>query len=695
MIFREIIEKQKIEIPVIQRDYVQGLDEKKAKRFLKAIKKGMEGKRLNLDFIYGNEKNNKFIPIDGQQRLTTLFLLYFYLSLENEYIKDLQNFTYIKDLQNFTYAIRPSSKEFFEALTKKEHWEQLSKNNIVTQIRDSNWYFLSWENDLTVKSALQVLGMIEEKFKNNEIKDLDKIVFEFLNLKKYSLNEDLYIKMNARGKQLTEFENFKAEFEKYLSVPKEKAKLDNEWLDIFWKLDYIQADRFYYNFFFNTTLNFYIEKNDIDKKFLDQYELLDFYEDVYNDSENVQRVIKLLDNLDKYPRLKDYCSIKSKPEYDKRLDFYIWSLGILKSYDELQMQKWQRVAKNLVNNTRIESPEIFVSAIRELKKLNDATKSNVYEEIDFSNVKVFDQKQKEEEKLKIELILNNSEWENELIKAENHWYLNGQVGFLIDYAKNNLQDFIIYRDRFFILFNDSVRDDKKAQTMIQRALLTIEDYLPAYDWRKKTFCSFDTRLRVKNENWREVFGKEYFKSLLDSVYSFDDLKNLINNYTFDVDDWKSYFINPGKDWSVLEDIRNYQIAYINEQEIYLNAGNTTSEKWGWRNAKELYTWYLFKKFFKLKESRKRHIRWREEADIDENKYGIVFYSISIFSTNYIGIEIEKNGNNFLIVKDNKENKLIVLKWNESKEEYEQTGKEIFIAEIINNKEKLLKDIEIL
>ena len=40
--------------------------------------------------------------------------------------------------------------------------------------------------------------------------------------------------MNARGKPLTEFENFKAEFEKYIEDDEIKSKLDNDWLDIFW-----------------------------------------------------------------------------------------------------------------------------------------------------------------------------------------------------------------------------------------------------------------------------------------------------------------------------------------------------------------------------------------------------------------------------------------------------------------------------
>jgi len=682
MKFKDIIKNQ-IEIPLIQRDYVQGLDKKKAKRFLEAIKNGIDNDGLNLDFIYGNEKDNKFIPIDGQQRLTTLFLLHYYLSLEDEYIEE---------LQNFSYAIRPSSKEFFKSLTKKENWKKLTKTNLVEDIKNSNWYFLSWENDLTIKSALKILEMIEEEFKNYKLSNLEKIEFEFLNLEEYSLNEDLYIKMNARGKQLSDFENFKADFEeKFIADPYIRAKLDNEWLDVFWKLaneEYKKVDEFYYNFFYNTTFNFYGEKFDANKNFLKEKELLDFYNKVYEKKENVEKVIKLLDNINQYSKLKEYCEIKSNPEYYKRLDFYIWSLGILKEFDNIQMQRWQRVANNLINNTRIEDIETFTKALRGVLKLSETIQKDVYNEIDLSNVDGINKEQVKEEELKIKLIKENNNWEEEIIKAENHWYLNGQIGFLLDFAKNNLEEFKKYSKKFIILFDDKVKEDKKSQTLIQRALLTLEDYLPSHDWRKKTFCSFDTRLRIKNENWRRVFNKDCFKELLDKINKFEDLKNLIDSYKFDYDDWKSYFINPKEDWSVLENTKNYQIVFENEEKIYLNAGNTTPDKWGWRNAKELYTWYIFKKLFSLKKKEDRKIWWRKEADVDENIFGVVYYLDTVFTSGEVGIYIEKDNKEFQIYKNEKSKKIAI--WDYEKEEYITT---LSIQEILNGDVDLKKEVK--
>ena len=53
------------------------------------------------------------------------------------------------------------------------------------------------------------------------------ITFQLLPLEHFGLTDDLYIKMNARGKPLTPFETFKARFEELLNelFPTETRKL--------------------------------------------------------------------------------------------------------------------------------------------------------------------------------------------------------------------------------------------------------------------------------------------------------------------------------------------------------------------------------------------------------------------------------------------------------------------------------------
>ena len=70
-----------IEIPIIQRDYAQGRKDDEATlirdRFLDAlIAAARSDEGMGLDFIYGELRSGVLRPLDGQQRLTTLFLMH-------------------------------------------------------------------------------------------------------------------------------------------------------------------------------------------------------------------------------------------------------------------------------------------------------------------------------------------------------------------------------------------------------------------------------------------------------------------------------------------------------------------------------------------------------------------------------------------------------------------------------------------
>src|SRR5579883_427388 len=98
--FIDLLERcRRIEIPLIQRDYAQGRDAEKDVRddFLKAIHAALSLPSespelpLNLDFIYGSMEGldkKSFLPFDGQQRLTTLFLLHWYLAWRDGGLSD-------------------------------------------------------------------------------------------------------------------------------------------------------------------------------------------------------------------------------------------------------------------------------------------------------------------------------------------------------------------------------------------------------------------------------------------------------------------------------------------------------------------------------------------------------------------------------------------------------------------------------
>lgn len=234
----------RVVIPMIQREYAQGRDTAKEVRtdFLKALYDYLnEGTpERDLDFIYGNIKGKDFIPLDGQQRLTTLFLLHWYLSRITEDTSLRERFdSALLDKERrhsrFTYETRSSSKEFCDALMLNEidfinllpasEVMPTGKKSIQKTIQDKNWFHLSWKKDPTIRAMLTMLDAIHEQFNGCQeflAKLLDTnrpvVTFLFMHLDRYNLSDELYIKMNSRGKPLTDFENFKARYSEHIKM---------------------------------------------------------------------------------------------------------------------------------------------------------------------------------------------------------------------------------------------------------------------------------------------------------------------------------------------------------------------------------------------------------------------------------------------------------------------------------------------
>ena len=79
----ERVQLKKIAIPLIQRDYAQGRQDvdvnRVRSRFLDALHDAIVNEPITLNFVYGDiDDKGTMTPLDGQQRLTTLFLLHWY-----------------------------------------------------------------------------------------------------------------------------------------------------------------------------------------------------------------------------------------------------------------------------------------------------------------------------------------------------------------------------------------------------------------------------------------------------------------------------------------------------------------------------------------------------------------------------------------------------------------------------------------
>lgn len=543
--FWEVITTNTIVIPQIQRDYAQGRIEPHVneirvrilERFFEAINKSTP---IDIDFVYGYNSDNKFIPLDGQQRLTTLFLLHWYIAKRAKANNDLHI------LKKFRYETRRSSTDFCNALIENEiiFAEGVELNNWIV---DQRWFFHSWKKDPTIIAMLTMIRDIHMMFKDSDFEKLwenicesNPITFNFLPIDDSGLTDELYIKMNSRGKPLTRFENFKVWFEKkYPNNWEWQKKIDNEWTNLFWNYrdtyksansnDNSIDDEFMQ--FINGMLIFSLalKGNKDDVHYFVNNEEIPFskYEDknlgCFSESEVIS-ISKTLDWLCKHNSSLgnllidiNYWQSKSIFElflshdvtYSDRARFYSLVHFINCMLEEVFIEdnfvRWMQVSRNLIENTTIDSPETFVNAIKAIDAIgNECLDINKFLGGTTSKISFFLSNQVEEEKVKISLVNSNSEWARVLLKAENHELFRGCISFLLINKENEvLECFKQYSELAFSIFNSSGSiSEYKNDYLLIRAVLT------------KTTFSENIRLLENGENWRNLLKRDYIQKAL-------------------------------------------------------------------------------------------------------------------------------------------------------------------------------------
>lgn len=588
--------KYRIEIPIIQRDYAQGRKSAQEVRvgFVDALYSYLlSSKSFNdLDFIYGDVDENKtLIPLDGQQRLTTLFLLHWYFAIKEEEFYDDFIATF-KDgkTSKFTYKTRQSSSDFCNALINNRvnldfllEADEGKENEFSKSIKDSTWFYLSWEKDPTVQSMLCMLDLLHQKLKNSESglykrlidQENPSITFQFLPLSDYGLTNDLYIKMNSRGKPLTRFENFKAKFEKHLStadIPEKyilnedevdvntyfSHQIDTKWTDLFWNykqkivlstdedvIEY-QIDHLIMNFIDTMAINHYAASSDKVKNLIDnQGKLsLNFYTSLNNifaknliegldllSGEN--GIKKYLVNNNYYNEEKSFVDILNKnfkdAAYLERIQFYAYYAYLIHNNgDNSGFINWIRVVVNLSRNTMPYNTETeFINSIRGINEIIKFSK-NILENLrasDSIKIQGFNPYQIKEERIKAHLF-NKNEWKELLLKAEQHGYFKGQLTFAL--AFSGIEDY----------FDQNGNCDWNSD-QDQIFLKTFNNYI------QKTFALFaDTGLKeeakINFKLHRAILSKGDYLIYAKSNWSF------LNDSDRDVS-WKRYLLGDGED----------------------------------------------------------------------------------------------------------------------------------------------------
>lgn len=230
-----------VRIPAIQREYVQGRDDLQGTKvrvnFIPALfNAALSREEKTLHYVYGSIQNELFRPLDGQQRLTTLYLFAWLCGK-------------VKDNWIFEYESRRAAEFFMRGLRRLvfKIEDGISPRELIST---TDWYLPVWDEDPSVGGMMRMLDfMYHELMSINESGkpkypdknfDLTRIRFSFKNIevedKSYS---QIYLKMNARGIPLTGWEKLKAILDSYVpnSMQVEwKKNVDGQWSEGIWNL---------------------------------------------------------------------------------------------------------------------------------------------------------------------------------------------------------------------------------------------------------------------------------------------------------------------------------------------------------------------------------------------------------------------------------------------------------------------------
>ncbi|HJV84715.1 MAG TPA: DUF262 domain-containing protein [Noviherbaspirillum sp.] len=490
-----------VEVPIIQRDYAQGRASETEVReeFLSALyaalmkSEGDSSLPLDLDFIYGSAPPGgrmAFSPLDGQQRLTTLFLLHWYLAWNDGAADDFNAFIRDGKRSRFTYTVRPSSREFFDALVCWTPPEGAAQAGVLSRvIVDQPWFFRAWRLDPTIQSALAMLDAIHRRFSGSSgcyarlvHPTQPYITFQLLDLRSFGLSDDLYIKMNARGKPLTAFETFKARLENHIGnlFPRKdhtlhgkpvtlkeyfSHKIDTVWGDLFWHYRNNETmlfdDRIMHlvrtlatvtrdpdagtsralltqlrSPFSSFSFLRYRDEGCLDTALL---ETLVATLDVWSGGKDgIRPILAGFPYYDERKAFLDVVSDSTKLTYAELVQFHAYTTYLRRYQHQLQpdsLADWMRVVVNLSSNTSYDDVDDFRRSVKAVNNLIEHAQDILaYLRQPSVDSAGFFEQQMREEQLKAHLLARSDDWRTRILKAEAHPYFSGQIEFLFQFS---------------------------------------------------------------------------------------------------------------------------------------------------------------------------------------------------------------------------------------------------------------------
>lgn len=249
--------ERRIVIPDLQRDYCWGDNTNRKSTgevgelvsdFVNNIIEQFELREpgtLNLGLFYGYEIPADHIQLcDGQQRLTTLYLLLGMLNKKTGNFRHhlISDYEYLQDDKEpyLNYAIRETSLYFLSDLVCRFF---ISNEDKVDAIREYGWYFNEYDLDPSINSMLNALKVIEGILAQKDVEWqnafgdwlLHKLTFLYFDMETRKNGEETFVVINTTGEPLSATQNMKPLI---INANQGVKAVDQKWEEIetwFWK----------------------------------------------------------------------------------------------------------------------------------------------------------------------------------------------------------------------------------------------------------------------------------------------------------------------------------------------------------------------------------------------------------------------------------------------------------------------------
>ena len=348
-------------------------------------KKKEEGEFYCLQPVVVKKDNEKFRVIDGQQRLTTLFII---LKFFEQHIK--YSFTGVKRFYTLEYETRNKqnidSNNFLENIRDIENFKD-NNSNIIPNIETIDFYYMSntyitikqWfdKQDKDINPFLQVLLNSDVEIKNKEKIDVANNV-RVIWYEIYDENEiNVFTRLNIGKIPLTNAELIKAIFLINTKEENEKLLLASQWDEIEYKLqdnsffafvnkDFDENNEIKYptriEFIFDLIANkSNLEINNLQKD--DERRSYYIFNELIKDNNTAK---EYWDEVKKYFRV--FNEFYSNQEYYHLVGFLVHN-GV----------KIVEIVENFMNNSK----DNFLNILKEKIKQKNQLKKKVFEELNY------------------------------------------------------------------------------------------------------------------------------------------------------------------------------------------------------------------------------------------------------------------------------------------------------------------------